>query len=828
MIETETYPGIFRTMNTRLTRPDPVRLLRFVIFIGLICGLVVVDPVSAYTITASAGPHGIISPSGNVNVDPGNNQPFIFTVTDSGYHADTMIIDGVTQAAGPGYVFLAVTRDHSITVTFAQDTGSVDVKSNPAHATIRIDGVVQGETNQIVDNVPAGSHTLTLSRDGYQDYSTSVSVTAGQTTPVSTIQLTPVTPTPTATATASPTATVTATTTVKTTSPTPTATRTPTPTATVTTVHTTVTTSVPTTSPVTTIKTVPPTDTPTTEPTTYPVEILPTERTSVPTTSPTTGVTTQVTITPTITVTPEDTQAFNNSSIVAPPPTVLPTIIVPVSTTKPSNTSAVPAGPQIPPYFTPSNISWFLLIMVIPLGLLLSHDYMGLGYLSFPQAPAIRAGVAAGQGICVLGLFYVQKSLMDLASGLGDPVLLPVILTLMLFVAYLTFSAIALAVGSILSRPLRWTLKVHVIIGVVVLVTAPLLLFWLTDGNWRIILVSIAVAPLTALLALWQNHSLTMHFRKGGFPWEGFLDREETTVPALTDTHFRTVVSRPDSFPPELADRYTSIEFLGKGGLAHVYRARRLKDGKTVAVKIPIRFDETTGKCFMKEIVAWEGLRHPNIVEITEVNILPMPYVEMEYVRSGLADLKTPIRPRRAARIIMGVANGLAYAHEQGIIHRDIKPHNILITKEGVPKITDWGMSRLMGSSAAPTVTGFSLAYASPEQVSPGRFGETDERTDIYQLGVVFYELVTGKPLFPGDNLAAISNAVISQVPVPPTRINPELADLEPIILKCIEKEPKDRYQTVHALMDDLSDYINRENPSISEGEREHSGEGEF
>ena len=554
----------------------------------------------------------------------------------------------------------------------------------------------------------------------------------------------------------------------------------------------------------------------------------PTERTSIPTTIPTTAVTTQVTFTPTITVTPEDTPVDNNSSIIALPPTVVPTTIVPVTTAKPANTSAIPAGPQIPPYFTPSNISWFLLIMVIPLGLLLSHDYMGLGYLSFPQAPAIRAGVALGQGICVFGLFYIQKSLMDLASGLGDPVLLPVILTLMLFVAYLTFSAIALAVGSVLSRPLRWTLKVHVIIGVVVLVTAPLLLFWLTDGNWRIILASIAVAPLTALLALWQNHSLTMHFRKGGFPWEGFLDREETTVPALTDTHFRTVVSRPDNFPPELADRYTSIEFLGKGGLAHVYRARRLKDGKTVAVKIPIRFDETTGKCFMKEIVAWEGLRHPNIVEITEVNILPIPYVEMEYVRSGLADLKTPIRPRRAARIIMGVANGLAYAHEQGIIHRDIKPHNILITKDAVPKITDWGMSRLMGSSAAPTVTGFSLAYASPEQVSPGRFGETDERTDIYQLGVVFYELVTGKPLFPGDNLAAISNAVISQAPVPPTQINPELADLEPIILKCLEKEPKDRYQSVHELIDDLSDYINRDNPAISEEEREHSGEGEF
>jgi hypothetical protein len=809
-------------------RPDPLRTLLTVFFAVLLFGIVVIGSASAYVLTITAGPNGHTLPlPGSYTYDPGVSVPISATASP-GYHIDKELLDSTLKYQnGPTYTFsVKMDSDHQLVVTFAPDTGSLYVISTPRNAEIFIDGEDTGRQTPDTVELSVGNHNLKLVLDGYQDYTMMISITAGQTTAISQ-QLYLATPIPTATQTAVPT-----TTTVKTTSPTPTATTvkttSPTPTAT-TTVHTTVTTTIPTTSPIATITTsvVPQTEV-TTEPTTYPIEILPTPTTrpSLPTTTPITTVTTGSTIMPTITTSPDETQVVNNSSVIALVPTVVATASPLVAPT--NNSSAIPVGPQIPPYFTASNIAFFLLIMVIPLGLLLSHDYMGLGYLSFPQAPLVRAAVALGQGICVFGLFYIQRSLMDLIPGLGDPTLLPLVLIIMLFVAYLTFSAIALAVGSVLSRPLRWTLKVHVIIGVVVLVLAPLILFWLTDGNWRIILAAIVIAPITAMLALWQNHSLTMHFRKGGFPWEGFLDREETTVPALTDTHFRTIASRPDSFPPELADRYTSIEFLGKGGLAHVYRARRLKDGKTVAVKIPIRFDETTGKCFMKEIVAWEGLRHPNIVEITEVNILPLPYVEMEFVRSGLADLKTPIRIPKAVEIIMGVAKGLAYAHEQGIIHRDIKPHNILITKDGVPKITDWGMSRLMGSSAAPTVTGFSLAYASPEQVAPGKFGETDERTDIYQLGVVFYELVTGKPLFPGDNLPEVSNAVLSQVPVPPSLIDPRLKDLEPIILKCLEKEQKDRYQTIHELIDALTDYMNRGTLPVPEEEQEHSGEGEF
>ena len=495
-------------------------------------------------------------------------------------------------------------------------------------------------------------------------------------------------------------------------------------------------------------------------------------------------------VTPGVNVTPD--LGTNNTSVVAP-----------VGTSPRDNHTNETGNTTGSGFKPPGELAFFLFIAVIPLVLLLAHDYLGLGHLSFPQPLAVRAGVAIGQVVCMAGLLYVLLQMIALLPGFTDPLALILLLIVLMFEAYLIFSALALAIGSLLSRPLRWTLKVHVVIGVIILLVTPILLFSLVPEQVTAILATIVAAPVSALLALWQDHSLAQEVQKRRFPF-GLFNGDETRVSSGTDPYRRSTATRPDMFPPELADRYASIDFLGRGGISHVYRAMRLKDGMTVAVKIPIRFDETTGKCFMKEILAWEGLRHPNIVEITDVNILPIPYVEMEFVKSGLAELKTPLPVSEAVEIISGVADGLAYAHEQGIIHRDIKPQNILIDRNGVPKISDWGMSRLIGSSAMPTVAGFSLAYASPEQISPGRFGETDERTDIYQLGVVFYELVTGKLLFPGDDLADISNAIISRMPVPPSEVNPQARPLDPIILKCLQKNPDDRYQSVRMLLSDL------------------------
>jgi eukaryotic-like serine/threonine-protein kinase len=265
-------------------------------------------------------------------------------------------------------------------------------------------------------------------------------------------------------------------------------------------------------------------------------------------------------------------------------------------------------------------------------------------------------------------------------------------------------------------------------------------------------------------------------------------------------------------FPRELESKYTEITYVGRGGIAWVFSARRKDSGEKVAVKIPISFDETTGKCFLNEIAAWETLRHENIVEVTAVNILPVPYVEMEFVPGSLEGMEKPLPVWKAVHIIKGVTAGLQYAHEHGFIHRDIKPHNILLTDEVLPKITDWGMSKVLAADIKKSsIAGFSLSYAAPEQVSPTEFGRTGERTDIYQLGVVFYELVTGSIPFGGESIVEVGNSILRDEPTPPSEYNPDAEAVQKIILKCLEKDPERRYQSAAELLDALAGYLDED-----------------
>jgi len=257
--------------------------------------------------------------------------------------------------------------------------------------------------------------------------------------------------------------------------------------------------------------------------------------------------------------------------------------------------------------------------------------------------------------------------------------------------------------------------------------------------------------------------------------------------------------------PAALEKKYPNAEYIAEGGVSRVFRARDIKNSRDVAVKVPIRFDEVTGSQFTKELNIWEGLHHKNIVEIYAANIFPRPYIEMEYVESSLAGMQLPLDKKKAVSIVKGVAEGLMYAHERGIVHRDIKPGNILLAPDGTPKITDWGLSKAEGTKQSGFI-GFSLEYAAPEQLAPTIYGEPGPWTDIYQLGVLFYELLNGHVPFRGDGMGEVTHAILHDPPVPGLSGNDRtVVAINAIIARCLEKKPENRYRSVAELLTDLN-----------------------
>ena len=256
----------------------------------------------------------------------------------------------------------------------------------------------------------------------------------------------------------------------------------------------------------------------------------------------------------------------------------------------------------------------------------------------------------------------------------------------------------------------------------------------------------------------------------------------------------------PKQLPQELSDRYTESAFIGKGGFARVFKAKR-KDGKLVAVKIPISLDASTGKSFIAEMQNWTKLDHSNIVRVFDYNIMPMPYFEMELCDGSLAELKKPIDPEETAWILFNVCEGLKYTHKRLIVHRDLKPQNILV-KNGIPKISDWGLSKVISDSTSTTAMSFTPYYAAPEQMNNR---PKDERTDIWQLGVILYELSTGELPFKGESVIEIAVAISTKDPMRPSGINPAAGLVEPIIIKCLEKDPNKRYPSVLELQKALA-----------------------
>ena len=284
-----------------------------------------------------------------------------------------------------------------------------------------------------------------------------------------------------------------------------------------------------------------------------------------------------------------------------------------------------------------------------------------------------------------------------------------------------------------------------------------------------------------------------------------------TTKPSeenIFQSNIPPISSLTSSFPQEIVHRYSDPQFIGKGGFARVFRTQR-DDGRIVAVKVPLSLDESTGKSFIREISVWQRLSHENIISLYDMNVIPLPYLELEYADGGALDsIKKPLDVEDVSKIMFNIADGIKHAHEQGVAHRDLKPQNILLTGDMTPKITDWGLSKVIAESKTSSRFGYTPLYAAPEQISPKKFGRPDFRTDIYQLGVIFYELATGKLPFEGDDFSEIGFAIINDKPEKPSSLNPECNKLDKIILKCLKKKPDERYQNISDMQQDLAKYL--------------------
>jgi eukaryotic-like serine/threonine-protein kinase len=320
---------------------------------------------------------------------------------------------------------------------------------------------------------------------------------------------------------------------------------------------------------------------------------------------------------------------------------------------------------------------------------------------------------------------------------------------------------------------------------------------------WWVIPIALVIS---AVAGIWFERKWKRREPAAGGDTGGSSSRNVTvvkkTLPAETEGG-QDQIHYAAHLPPALERRYPNAEYIAEGGVSRVFRAWDEKEGREVAVKVPIRFDEVTGTQFTKELHVWEGLHHKNIVEIYAANIFPVPYIEMEYVKSSLASQQFPLETKQAVAIVRGIAQGLRYAHEQGIVHRDIKPGNIMITPEGIPKISDWGLSKAEGTKQSGLI-GFSLEYAAPEQLAPNIYGEPGPWTDIYQLGVLFYEMLAGDVPFRGGGMGEVTHAILHNDPLPLALEGVDAALIREIILKCMAKKPQDRYSSISRMLDDL------------------------
>lgn len=259
-----------------------------------------------------------------------------------------------------------------------------------------------------------------------------------------------------------------------------------------------------------------------------------------------------------------------------------------------------------------------------------------------------------------------------------------------------------------------------------------------------------------------------------------------------------------------LGDRYEIIELVGSGGMSEVYKAKDHKLNRYVAVKVLKREfsdDRNFVSKFRVEAQSAAGLSHPNIVNVYDVGedegiyYIVMEFVEGITLKEYIMD-HGRLSAEQALDFALQIASGIEVAHQNHTIHRDIKPQNIIVSKNGTLKVTDFGIARAATSNTVASNAMGSVHYISPEQA---RGGYSDEKSDIYSLGITMYEMVTGRVPFEGDNNVTVALKHIQEEMIPPREYYPDIpASLEKVILKCTQKKPERRYLTASALIADL------------------------
>jgi beta-lactam-binding protein with PASTA domain/predicted Ser/Thr protein kinase len=279
--------------------------------------------------------------------------------------------------------------------------------------------------------------------------------------------------------------------------------------------------------------------------------------------------------------------------------------------------------------------------------------------------------------------------------------------------------------------------------------------------------------------------------------------------------------------PQHLSDRYELGDILGFGGMSEVHLARDVRLHRDVAVKVlraDLARDPSFYLRFRREAQNAAALNHPSIVAVydtgeAETPAGPLPYIVMEYVDGvtlrDIVHTDGPLPPRRAIEIIADACQALNFSHQNGIIHRDVKPANIMISTTNAVKVMDFGIARAIadsGSSVTQTAAVIGTAqYLSPEQA---RGDPVDARSDVYSLGCVLYEILTGEPPFTGDSPVSVAYQHVREDPIPPSKRHEGIsADLDAVVLKALAKNPENRYQTAAEMRADLVRVHNGEPP---------------